>query len=587
MIDCLSIVETDKVNHAVEIDIVKLLVEIESFGMSSDEFDKDTGSSDVLQPKRAESSCVHALNELHLHEIHVVPSTHEADQLTDTFVFLTYGDSIPPENLTVLYSLRCRTMHVATCTRMTPDAIEEMIERRMAEALEAYQNCEPIIENGDGHENDNGDDNGDGGGTSNGNGMGGGNGAGNPNVNVRGVVPVARECTYQDFVKCRLLNLKGTEGVVGLTRWFEKMEMIFHISNYPHKYQVKYASCTLQNGTLNWWNSHKRTVGTDAAYAMTWKVLMKLMIKVYCPRNEIQKMETEAYETPGCCPYCQQLDRLKTKGYATRNVENKRRFDNNLRDNRVQQPPFKRQNGNGHNVARAYNVGNSEKRGYAGPLPCCNKYRLHHEGQCTVKCGNYKRVGHTTKDCRDVGHYRSDCPKLKNQNCGNKSRNKPNEARERAYALGGGGANIESNVLTSTFLLNNHYARMLFDSGADRSFVSTTFSVLLDIIPSTLDVSYVVELANRRIAKMNTLLRGCTLVISYDEKVVRIPYGDEVLEIQGDECSGRDKSRLSIISCTKTQKYIQKGCQVLLAQDIEKKAEDKSEEKRHEDVPTV
>ncbi|GJV34746.1 hypothetical protein Tco_1395146 [Tanacetum coccineum] len=80
MIDCLSIVETDKVIHIVEIDIVKLVVEIESFGMSADEFDKETGSSDGLQPKQADLSCVHALNELHLHEIHVVPSTHEVDQ---------------------------------------------------------------------------------------------------------------------------------------------------------------------------------------------------------------------------------------------------------------------------------------------------------------------------------------------------------------------------------------------------------------------------------------------------------------------------------------------------------------------------
>ncbi|GJZ77010.1 hypothetical protein Tco_0641682 [Tanacetum coccineum] len=80
MIDCLSIVETDKVIHIVEIDIVKLVVEIKSFGMSADEFDKETGSSDGLQPKQADLSCVHALNELHLHEIHVVPSTHEVDQ---------------------------------------------------------------------------------------------------------------------------------------------------------------------------------------------------------------------------------------------------------------------------------------------------------------------------------------------------------------------------------------------------------------------------------------------------------------------------------------------------------------------------
>ncbi|GJY98325.1 hypothetical protein Tco_0515235 [Tanacetum coccineum] len=75
-----NLVETHKVIHIMETDIVKLVVEIDSFGMNSDEFDKKTGSSDGLQPKQADLSCVHALNELHLHEIRVVPSKHEADQ---------------------------------------------------------------------------------------------------------------------------------------------------------------------------------------------------------------------------------------------------------------------------------------------------------------------------------------------------------------------------------------------------------------------------------------------------------------------------------------------------------------------------
>nr|GEY91714.1 putative reverse transcriptase domain-containing protein [Tanacetum cinerariifolium] len=88
------------------------------------------------------------------------------------------------------------------------------------------------------------------------------------------------------------------------------------------------------------------------------------------------------------------------------------------------------------------------------------------------------------------------------------------------------------------------------------------------------------------IVGMDLLSRYHTVII-YDEKVVRIPYGNEVLEIQGDGCSGGDKSRLIIISCTKTHKYIHKGCQVFLAQVMEKKVEDKSEEKRLEDVPTV
>ncbi|GKC71896.1 hypothetical protein Tco_1117779 [Tanacetum coccineum] len=80
MIDELKIVETDKVNHTVETDMMKLVIEIEYFVMTFDEFDKETWSSDGMQPKQADLSCVHALNEPHLHEIHVVPNKHEADQ---------------------------------------------------------------------------------------------------------------------------------------------------------------------------------------------------------------------------------------------------------------------------------------------------------------------------------------------------------------------------------------------------------------------------------------------------------------------------------------------------------------------------
>ncbi|GJY17368.1 hypothetical protein Tco_0388859 [Tanacetum coccineum] len=144
---------------------------------------------------------------------------------------------------------------------------------------------------GNGNRNNRG--NGDRNGGGNGNGNRGGNGNGNANRNDRGVMPSARECTYHDFVKCQPLNFKGTGGVVGLTRWFEKMETIFHINNCPERYQVKYATCTLMNSSLTWWNAHKRTIGADAAFAISWRELMKLITEVYCPRNEIQKMESE------------------------------------------------------------------------------------------------------------------------------------------------------------------------------------------------------------------------------------------------------------------------------------------------------
>ncbi|GKC60756.1 putative reverse transcriptase domain-containing protein, partial [Tanacetum coccineum] len=393
-------------------------------------------------------------------------------------------------------------------------------------------------------------------------------------------------------------------------------------------------------------NAHKRTIGAYAAFTVSWRELMKLMTEVYCPRNEIQKIESELWnltvKNNDLASYTQGFQELtmmcakmvpkeedqvekfigglpdniqgnviideptrlqddvriannlmdqKLKGYAVRNAENKRRLDNNQRDNRGQQPLVKRQNVGGQNVERAYTAGNNERRGYAGPLPYCNKSAVTtttrgapEPNQKVGACYEYGRQG----------HYMSDCLKLKNQNRGNKTRNKTNEARGKAYVLGGGETNSDSNVVTGTFLLNNRYAFMLFDLGANRIFVSTTFSALLDFIPSTLDVSYVVELAEVRVSETNIVLKGCMLgllghpfnidlmpveldsfdviigmdwlanhhaVTICDEKIMRIPYRDEVLIVQGDRRGEGKKSKLSIISCTKTQKYIKKGCQ--------------------------
>ncbi|GJY21932.1 putative reverse transcriptase domain-containing protein [Tanacetum coccineum] len=181
-----------------------------------------------------------------------------------------------------------RTMTIIR-SGMTPEAIEELINQRVEEALAVHEatRAANALETENQSQNGSDGDNGNGG---NGNGRNE-----NPDENVRGDRPVARECTYQDFMKCQPLSFKGTEGVVGLIRWFEKMETMFHISNCPEKSQVKYATCTLLDSALTWWNSHKRKIGTEAAFAMSWRELMKLMTEVYCLRIEIQKMETELW----------------------------------------------------------------------------------------------------------------------------------------------------------------------------------------------------------------------------------------------------------------------------------------------------
>ncbi|GJT92005.1 reverse transcriptase domain-containing protein [Tanacetum coccineum] len=294
----------------------------------------------------------------------------------------------------------------------------------------------------------------------------------NSGTGVRRTERVARECTYQDFMKFQPLYFKGTKGVVELTQWFERIETVFRISNCSMENQTKFSTCTLLASALTWWNSHVMTIGHDVAYVMTWTDLRKNMTDKYCPRNEMKKLETELWnlkvkgtDVIGYNQRFQELallsSRPKTMQYviematelmdkkiitlAERQAENKRKLDNN---NQAQQQYPKRQN-----VAQAYAAGTGERKEYAGTLPLCNRCKLHHNGQCTVKCGNCKKVCHMTQDCRNPAaarnqgtltcyecgnpwHYRSDCPELKNQNYGNQDEG--TGARGIVYAFGGG-----------------------------------------------------------------------------------------------------------------------------------------------------
>nr|GEY29970.1 reverse transcriptase domain-containing protein [Tanacetum cinerariifolium] len=106
---------------------------------------------------------------------------------------------------------------------------------------------------------------------------------------------VIHECTYPDFMKCQPLNFKGTEGVVVLTQWFEKIEIMFRISNCFMENQIKFSICTLLGSALTWWKSHVMTVGPDVAYAMTWVDLKKKITDKYCLRVEMKKLEFELW----------------------------------------------------------------------------------------------------------------------------------------------------------------------------------------------------------------------------------------------------------------------------------------------------
>ncbi|KAK9075289.1 hypothetical protein SSX86_003612 [Deinandra increscens subsp. villosa] len=269
---------------------------------------------------------------------------------------------------------------------------------------------------------------------------------------------------------------------------------------------------------------------------------------------------------------------------------------------------------------------------YSGPLPKCNKCSFHHNGTCeSARCQNCKRIGHSAQGCRfnaatppatatptatntgvtrtcygcgEAGHFRRNCPKNK-ANGGN--------AHGRAFVIGNVEARQDPNIVTGTFLLNNNYATILFDTGADKSFVSSDFSDLLGVRPTALTCNYTIELADGKLIETDKVYQGCALnladhpfsidllpvtlgsfdvVVGMDwlsknqaeivcgEKVVRIPLpSGETLSIQGEK-SG---SKLRIISSMKTRKCLRKGCHAILAHVTEKK----SEEKKLEDIPIV
>nr|GEY20511.1 reverse transcriptase domain-containing protein [Tanacetum cinerariifolium] len=309
-----------------------------------------------------------------------------------------------------------------------------------------------------------------------------------------------RECTYTDFLKCQPMSFQGTEGVVGLTRWIEKMESVFQISNCTVTCQVKFASCTLQGSALTWWNSHMRAVRQDIAY--------------------------EAIE------FATEIMDKKMLTHVERQAEQNRKLDDTSRNNQHQQQPFKR-----NNVAWAYTVGPGDKKPYGGIKPLCPKCNYHHDRPCTQKCTNCRKIGHWARN------YKSRPAAANNNN--------NNQRAQGENARGTDGTNPNSDVVTGTFLLNNRYASILFDTGADRSFVSTAFSSLIDIIPTTLDHGYDVDFDV--IIGMDWLVKYHAIIV-FDEKLVRVPFGDEILIFHGDESNNGHKSRLNIISCTKTQR---------------------------------
>ncbi|GJR20393.1 putative reverse transcriptase domain-containing protein [Tanacetum coccineum] len=402
------------------------------------------------------------------------------------------ANNMPPRRTSaaavrVVAAAKADVVAAAAAVPMTAAAVDQLIKARVSEAL---VNQETLQNSTNGH----------------------GDGSHNFGIRIRGTIGTPCECT-----------------------------------NYAMENQVKFATCTFLGNALTWWNSHIKTVTQDVAYAMDWKTLKKMMTVKYFPTGEIKKLEIEFWNLKvkgtdvASYALCFQGLALMCGRMFPEESNEVERYVGGLPDmiwgNVMSYQPKTMEK------AIEFTKDQMDQKVLTiAKRQVEQKRKLEFSAENNQGCNKCKKIGHLARDCRSSspngnnnnhgnfgmtqnagtcyecgvqGHFKRDCPKLKNRNRGNQGGN--GNVPAKVYVVGNARTNPDSNVVTGTFLLNNRYASILFDTGADMSF------------------------------------------------------GNETL----------------LITCTKTQKYMLKGHHFFLAHVTIKETEDKSGEKRLEDVTIV
>nr|GEY89116.1 putative reverse transcriptase domain-containing protein [Tanacetum cinerariifolium] len=389
-------------------------------------------------------------------------------------------------------------------------------------------------------------------------------------------------CSYKNFLACNPKECDAKRGVVVLTRWIEKMKNVQEMSGCSVDQKVKYTagsfveefcpSHKIQKLETELWN-HVMVGAGHAAYTDRFHELARLVLHLVTP--ESRKIERYMYSL---APYIRRMvaatepktiqkvvqifgapteeavrngsiKKLKKIG----NIGESNKDKNGRNDNKRTRT--------GNAFASTANPGGRDNMGVWPKCTTCNSYHAPRGPCCT--CFNFNRQSYLAKDyrgvprnvnpinvrnlivraCYDCGssdHVRSACPRLNraqalegnilNQvvanNGGQGHGNQGNQARGRSFMLGAEEARKDPNIVTGTFTLNDHFATTLFDSGADYSFVSTTFIHLLGIEPNELGFRYEIEITGRQLVEIDKVIKSCKLEIEgHNFDIDLVPFG--------------------------------------------------------------